>query len=104
MTQQFTSWRQPLQLRQRPVYQIDGDRSFAHGRGDTLHISGADIAYGKHARQTRLQHLRRARKRPVETMRQRIQIAPGEDEALLSSITHPFSQSVRGDAPAMMKT
>jgi len=37
-------------------------------------------------------------------MRQRIQIAPGEDEAFVVEYHAPFQPAVRGDAPDMMKT
>src|ERR1700733_9416290 len=73
----------PLQLRQHPVHQRDADRPFAHGGGHALHVSGADIAHGEHSRQTCLEHLRHALKRPMVVVEDGIEISPGEDEALV---------------------
>ena len=83
---------------------MDGNRAFAHSRGDALHIPRANVADRKHAGKARFQHLRRTGKRPRRGSGCGIQIPPGEDEAFVIEGDAAPQPSVRGDAPAMMNT
>src|SRR5271165_1176666 len=86
------------------MYQIDGDRSFANSGGHPLYVSGADVAHGEDTWQAGFEHLWRAGKRPFEVLCDRIQSRPVRMKPLLSSITHPLSHSLRGEAPVIMNT
>jgi hypothetical protein len=53
------------ELSQHAMHQRNRDRAFAYRRGHALHIARANISYGKHSGQARLEHLRYAWKRPM---------------------------------------
>ena len=65
------------------MYQTYGCRSFADGRSYPLYASSADIAYSEYSGKAGLEHLRNARQRPVEVLNHGIEIASGENEALV---------------------
>ncbi len=48
---------QLLLLLQDLMDHVDCDRTFTNSRGDALYVSGANVAYGKHARQAGLQQV-----------------------------------------------
>src|SRR6266478_4466403 len=79
-------WRgvpQQLLLRQGSVDKVNGNGAFSHSGCYSLHIPGANIAYRKHARKARLQHLRRAAQGPSGSLGYVIQVPPGQDEAFV---------------------
>jgi len=47
------------------VRHLDTDGALADRRGDALHVPGAHVAYGEHAGDAGLQHVRRALERPM---------------------------------------
>ena len=97
----------------------DGDGAFADGGCYAFHVSGSDVADGKNAGHAGFEHQRSTRERPLGEIGAAVSVGSGRTvsvppgvsrsrpvrmKPLLSSAMQPRSHSVRGDAPAMMKT
>src|SRR5271169_6439993 len=86
-----------LRLRQGAMNKTNGDRSFTHGGGHALHVTRPNVPNCKNSRQARFQHLWRTGQRPTRSR-------PVRMKPLLSRARQPLSQSVWGEAPAIMNT